>query len=122
MKMVYPRSTVCDPVVVASAQSCFMHSTCYLDGYDMKACPLVKRKALLKRILPKTNTGRVRYTDHISCSGQQLFRFLDALNLEGMGMKRKDSVYASIRSRDWLKVKTAAGRLTMQKRIETWGE
>jgi ATP-dependent DNA ligase len=36
-------------------------------------------------------------------------------------MKRKDSVYAFTRSHDWLKVKTAAGRITMQQRIETWG-
>jgi len=94
----------------------------YLDGYDLTACPLVKRKALLKRILPKDNTGRVRYTDHISGSGQQLFQFLEALNLEGMVMKRKDSVYSGLRSRDWLKVKTVAGRMTMRKRIETWGK
>jgi len=39
-----------------------------------------------------------------------------------MVMKRKDSVYSGLRSRDWLKVKTTAGRLTMQKRIEAWGK
>jgi hypothetical protein len=37
-------------------------------------------------------------------------------------MKRKDSVYSGLLSRDWLKVKTSAGRVTMQKRIETWGK
>lgn len=31
----------------------------YLDGFDLTACPLIKRKALLKRILPKDNTGRI---------------------------------------------------------------
>jgi bifunctional non-homologous end joining protein LigD len=81
---------------------------------------LLKRKALLKRVLPKDNTARVRYNDHISGSGDQLFQFLEALSLEGMVMKRKDSVYSGLRSRDWLKVKTTAGRRTMQKRIETW--
>src|ERR1051325_10821091 len=88
----------------------------HLDGYDLTACPLVKRKALLKRILPKDNTGRVRYTDHLTGSGDQLFQFLDALNLEGMVMKRKDSVYSGLRTRDWLKVKTRAGRMTMLRR------
>src|SRR5688500_18101212 len=38
----------------------------YLDGYDLTACPLIKRKALLRRILPKHNTGRIRFTDHIT--------------------------------------------------------
>jgi hypothetical protein len=37
-----------------------------------------------------------------------------------MVMKRKDSVYAFSRCRDWLKVKTVTGKMTMQRRIETW--
>ena len=69
----------------------------YLDGYDLTACPLTKRKALLKRILPKANTGRIRFTDHISGSGVRLFEKLEAFQLEGMVMKRKDRVYASTR-------------------------
>jgi bifunctional non-homologous end joining protein LigD len=94
----------------------------HLDGFDLTACPLIKRKALLKRILPKDNTGRIRFTDHITGNGERLFDKLEALNLEGMVMKRKDSVYAFTRCRDWLKVKTIAGKMTMQKRIETWPE
>jgi bifunctional non-homologous end joining protein LigD len=81
---------------------------------------LVQRKALLKSILSKDNRGRVRFTDHISGSGERLFAKLEALQLEGMVMKRKDSVYAFMRSRDWLKVRISAGRVTIQKRIENW--
>jgi bifunctional non-homologous end joining protein LigD len=80
----------------------------------------VKRKALLKSILLKENTGRIRFTDHVSGSGERLFEKLEALKLEGMVMKRKDSVYAFMRCRDWLKVRTSTGRVTMQKRIENW--
>ena len=92
----------------------------YLDGLNLTACALVQRKALLKSILPKENTGRVRFTDHVTGSGERLFEKLEALKLEGMVMKRKGSVYAFMRSRDWLKVRTSAGRVTMQKRIENW--
>ena len=46
----------------------------YLDGFDLTRCPLIKRKELLKKILPKDNTGRVRYTDHITGSGERLFK------------------------------------------------
>jgi bifunctional non-homologous end joining protein LigD len=74
----------------------------------------------LKRTLPKDNTGRVRFTDYITGNGERLFEKLETLQLEGMAMKRKESVYSSLRSRDWLKVKTTAGRMTMQNRIETW--
>jgi len=75
----------------------------YLDGFNLTACSLVQRKALLKKILPKNNTGRIRFTEHISGSGERLFKKLEALQLEGMVMKRKDSVYVSMRCRDWLK-------------------
>jgi bifunctional non-homologous end joining protein LigD len=94
----------------------------HLDGFDLTGCPLIKRKALLRRILPTDNTGRIRFTDHIAGSGERLFEKLEALNLEGMVMERKDSVYAFTRCHDWLKVKTLAGKMTMQKRIETWAE
>ena len=93
----------------------------YLDGYDLTACPLIKRKALLRRILPKNNTGRIRFTDHIVGSGEALFKKLEVLKLEGMLMKRKDSVYSGMQSRDWLKIRTSVGKLMIQKRIETWG-
>lgn len=92
----------------------------YLDGFNLTACPLTARKALLKSILPKDNTGRVRFTDHVNATGERFFKKLEALQLEGMVMKRKDSVYAFMRCRDWLKVRTSAGRVTMQKRIENW--
>jgi bifunctional non-homologous end joining protein LigD len=94
----------------------------HLDGFDLTGCPLLARKALLRRILPKDNTGRIRFTDHIIGNGQALFQKVEALNLEGMVMKRKDSVYSGLQSRDWLKVKTVAGRMTMQKRMEAWGK
>ena len=92
----------------------------YLDGFDVTRCPLIKRKELLKKILPKDNTGRIRYTDHITGKGERLFEKIETLNLEGMVMKRKDSVYAFTRCRDWLKVRTSSGQITIQKRLQTW--
>jgi bifunctional non-homologous end joining protein LigD len=93
----------------------------YLDGYDLTGCPLIKRKALLKRILPKHNTCRIRFTDHVIGKGQALFEKVEGLQLEGVVAKRKDSVYSGLQSRDWLKVRTSGGKTTIQKRIETWG-
>jgi hypothetical protein len=48
----------------------------HLDGFDLTSCPLIKRKELLKRILPKDNTGRIRFTDHIAGKGERLFEKL----------------------------------------------
>ena len=93
----------------------------HLDGYDLTGCPLIDRKALLKKILPNDNIGRIRFTDHVSGDGEALFQKVEALNLEGVVMKRKASVYSGSPNRDWLKVRTASGKQTIQKRIETWG-
>jgi bifunctional non-homologous end joining protein LigD len=92
----------------------------YFDGEDVSQYPLHARKAALKRILRKAKTGRIRFTEHIEAQGERLFNELEAMQLEGMVCKRKDSVYAFTRSRMWLKVKTNAGRAEMQKRIENW--
>jgi bifunctional non-homologous end joining protein LigD len=62
----------------------------YLDGYDLRNCPLIKRKALLKSILPKHNTGRIRFTDHVSSAdGERLFVKLEPLHIEGNGDEEK---------------------------------
>ena len=92
----------------------------YLDGLDLTQCPLVSRKATLKKILPKQNTARVRYTDHIVGEGERLFAELEKRRLEGMVAKRSDSLYVSGRTRAWLKIKTGAGREEMRKRSEAW--
>jgi bifunctional non-homologous end joining protein LigD len=92
----------------------------YVDGQDLTQCPLIARKAALKRILPKRNTGRLRYTEHIIGEGEQLFSELEEMQLEGMVAKRLDSIYLFGRSRSWVKIKTAVGRAEMQKRSDTW--
>jgi ATP-dependent DNA ligase len=64
--------------------------------------------------------NNLRFIEHIEPQGERLFNELEAMQLEGMVCKRKDSVYAFTRSRMWLKVKTNAGRAEIQKRIENW--
>jgi bifunctional non-homologous end joining protein LigD len=93
----------------------------YMNGNDLTQKPVAERKRLLKRILPKNETGRVRYTEHIIGDGEGLFRELEKRQLEGMIAKRADSLYVGGRTRVWLKVKTKAGREEMRIRSETWG-
>ena len=54
--------------------------------------------------------------DYIAGNGERLVKKLEGLNLGGMMMKRKDSVFAFMRCRDWLKMTTIAGKIMMQKR------
>jgi bifunctional non-homologous end joining protein LigD len=99
----------------------FAFDLVFLDGESLTHQPLIVRKAQLKRILPKSLAGRVRFTDHVIERGLDLFGALEAQQFEGMVAKRADSLYVPGRSKEWLKVKTSAGREVMKKRIETWG-
>ena len=92
----------------------------YLNGKDFTQRSLVERKAALKKILPRRDTGRIRYTEHVGGAGERLFDELEKRYLEGMVAKKCDSVYTSGRTRSWLKIKTSAGRNEMAKRSEAW--
>jgi bifunctional non-homologous end joining protein LigD len=78
----------------------------YLDGKDLRSLPLLERKKILKKVLPK-NT-HIRYTAHTIGSGIAAFKAAEKAHLEGVMAKRIDSAYESgWRSEAWLKIKTS---------------
>jgi bifunctional non-homologous end joining protein LigD len=90
----------------------FAFDLLFLDGYDLRASPLLERKAALKKLLSESGKraakefrARVRYTDHVDGQGERLFRKACALSLEGVVSKRKDAPYRAGRSDLWTKVK-----------------
>jgi len=77
----------------------------FLDGYDLRGVPLHARRALLKQIVAAHGGNRVRFSDDFPASAAQVLETACSLNLEGVIAKRRDSVYTSSRSTDWLKLK-----------------
>jgi bifunctional non-homologous end joining protein LigD len=73
------------------------------DGFDLRKLPLVERKALLKRLLPRT--GPIRYVDHIETRGKEMMEAARGMGLEGIVAKKKSSTYRGGRSSDWLKLR-----------------
>jgi len=49
----------------------------HLDGQDLTHIPLLIRKRLLKKVISKRSTSRLRYTDHIVGEGEKLFAELE---------------------------------------------
>ena len=76
----------------------------YIDGFDLTACPLLERKTRLETLIKPAKN--IRLSEHIVEHGEQLYKEIVRIPLEGMIAKRLDSVYAQRRSRDWLKIKT----------------
>jgi len=80
----------------------------FLDGYDLRGVPLHARRALLKQLLAAHGGHRVRFSDDFPASAAQVLETACSLQLEGVIAKRRDSVYTSSRSTDWLKLKCQA--------------
>jgi len=85
-----------------------------LRGKDVRALPLLKRKAMLKDGL--RGPDRVRYLNHVAESGHRLFQVAEELGLEGMVAKRGGAPYHRGRASCWIKVKTSTGRLIDEQR------
>jgi bifunctional non-homologous end joining protein LigD len=82
----------------------------HFQGHDLTSLPLVRRRNLLKKILPIG--PRIRFSDHVEKDGILFYEVSREKGLEGIIAKQAQSVYEpGKRSRQWLKVKT---RLTQE--------
>ncbi len=83
----------------------FVFDLLYFQGHDLTSLPLLRRKELLKKILPAT--PRIRFSDHVWKEGILFFNVVKEKGLEGIIAKHAQSAYQlGRRSRQWLKVKT----------------
>jgi bifunctional non-homologous end joining protein LigD len=75
-----------------------------VDGKPITDLPLLKRKEIVKKLLPKSDV--IRYADHIPEKGIEFFESAKAMDLEGIIAKRASSTYhIGKRTADWLKIK-----------------
>src|SRR3978361_1859196 len=81
----------------------------YLNGYDLRKLPLIERKALLKKLIAKTE---IQFSESFEVDGPEMFKHACSIGLEGVVSKVRDSKYVSGRSNDWVK-KTCAQRETL---------
>ena len=82
---------------------CYAFDLLYLDGYDLRAVPLLQRKKALERLLKEQQV--IRFSDHVIGGGPRFYEQACRNGLEGIVSKRTDAPYCSTRTRDWVKVK-----------------
>jgi bifunctional non-homologous end joining protein LigD len=73
------------------------------EGFDARPLPLLERKRLLQRLLPRA--GPVRFLDHVAGQGEAFYAEVGRLKLEGLMAKRAESPYRGGRSGLWLKLR-----------------
>ena len=76
----------------------------HLDGYDLRATPLVMRKEALAQLLAGER-GIVRYSEHFEQDGDLILQHACRLSLEGVISKLRDGAYRSGRGKSWVKSK-----------------
>ncbi|HEX9887171.1 MAG TPA: DNA ligase D [Longimicrobiales bacterium] len=74
-----------------------------MEGLDLRALPLIDRKALLQALLP--SVGPIRYSEHIAGQGEAMYEHVVGMRLEGIVAKKADSPYRGGRSRSWYKIR-----------------
>ena len=78
----------------------------YLDGYDLRAVPLIERKKALHELLSEAgDTHPIIFSEHFDTDGTTLFRQACEMKLEGIISKFKGAPYKSERNESWIKVK-----------------
>lgn len=83
----------------------FAFDILYEGKKDLRDLDLIKRKARLKKIIPKTSNV-LKFVDHFAGKdGEALFELVKSHNLEGIVSKRAHGKYQHRRSGDWLKIK-----------------
>ncbi len=77
----------------------------YCEGRDLRCWPLEARRETLRRLLEASGGDTVRFSEVFEAPAQSVLASACQLGLEGVIGKRRDSIYASRRSADWVKLK-----------------
>ncbi|MEO8626564.1 MAG: DNA ligase D [Betaproteobacteria bacterium] len=84
----------------------YLFDLLYLDGRDVRALPLIQRKALLAKLLSDAPASAlVRFSEHIDAPGKAFHEQACLHGLEGAIGKRSEARYIAGRSRTWIKLK-----------------
>lgn len=77
----------------------------YLNGMDLRTCPLEQRRAVLEKVLEKADDKRLRFSADFAQSVESLLDSACKMQMEGLIGKRLGSSYLNRRSSDWIKLK-----------------
>ncbi|NLJ58242.1 MAG: DNA ligase D [Tissierellia bacterium] len=75
-----------------------------LDGEDLRGYPLIKRKEILENLL-KDPLPNLHYSRPVKGNIKESFQVACNLNMEGIIVKKAESIYRGERNDDWLKLK-----------------
>ncbi|OWK28415.1 DNA ligase D [Sphingomonas dokdonensis] len=96
-------STLKDAISAGGDMTFFAFDLLSLDGEDLRPLPNVQRKERLRSLI--SDTDRLKFSEHVIGSGEELFERMCQEQLEGIVSKKADAPYRGARTKSWLKVK-----------------
>lgn len=101
-------SALQDALTNKAALAIHVFDLLHLNGQSLTDRPLLERKQALQTLLsdsPGATVNGVRYSEHVTGSGEEVLDAICKQGGEGIISKRADAAYRGRRSRDWLKIK-----------------
>ncbi|MNJ29398.1 putative DNA ligase-like protein [compost metagenome] len=77
----------------------------FLNGLDLRQCPLQQRRTALAAVLEKADAECLRFSADFNEPVESLLDSACKMDIEGLIGKRQDSPYVNRRSNDWIKLK-----------------
>jgi bifunctional non-homologous end joining protein LigD len=82
----------------------YLFDILWIDGKDLTTLPLVRRKEILKKVIPENET--IRISEMFESTGTEFYDIAKQMGLEGIMAKKSDSLYhPGERTKEWLKIK-----------------
>ncbi|MDU8361489.1 DNA ligase D [Pseudomonas syringae group sp. J309-1] len=83
----------------------FLFDAPFIEGQDLRETPVEERRAALKKLLGKSRSKLLRFSDAFMSRPKDIVESASAMGLEGVIGKRAGSLYLSKRNPDWIKLK-----------------
>lgn len=83
----------------------FLFDLPFYGGHDLRAAPLVERRALLRTLIDTPADSPLRFSEDFAPGDADILDAACEMQLEGVIGKRADSTYPLGRSRQWIKLK-----------------
>jgi len=82
----------------------YLFDIVWLDGFDVTGLPLIRRREILREVMPQENN--IRFSENFETSATEFLEAASKLGIEGIIAKRADSkYYPGQRTKEWLKIK-----------------
>jgi bifunctional non-homologous end joining protein LigD len=87
----------------SDAVVCYAFDLLFLDGFDIRAAPLIERKRVLQGFLAEAGEPLLAYSEHLA-NGAAMLRHAREIGARGIVSKSKEAPYRSGRTTEWLLV------------------